>query len=636
MKRILFSLCALLVALGMQADNKSFKKAQEQAQLIQLDENYLFGMGDADNYADASRNALQDLLSKISVSMTSQIDIRTEEINENGNINSKNAMQAVINSYAHGTLNNTEAIQLSDEPQVRVMRYVLKSEVDKVFQGRVERVRDYVRDGLKAEAKGRIDNALRNFYWGFNLLKSVQHASEVTAKVDGQDVHPLTWLPQHIEDVMSGISVQVASVEGNMAELLVNYEGKPVTSFTFSYYDGMAWSANTSASAGAAEIEMRPGASMDNLKLRFEYEFRGEASRDQELYQVMNVFKSTPFRKASYTVKTATKKEMKETQKEFQAAVQAESEAPNANAMEVKQQDSKVMGKSVDRIVAAIKSKKYADVKDCFTPEGYDMYQKLINYGQASLVGTPSFAFYPMQDKTVCRGIPMKFSFKNNNRTFIETVTFTFNEEKKIESMAFALDQVARDDIFNKGIGQLTGKSLWNDSIRMVMANFLENYKTAFALKRLDYIESIFDDNALIITGSMVKAAPKSSENQSYLDNKLVKYNRRTKSEYIESLRRCFASNQFINIRFADNDISKMKTGKDQFAILVKQDYYSSNYSDTGYLFLMLDMHDPKQPIIKVRTWQPDRDPNLNFTDDGKPKLPRDDYFYGLYYGGTF
>jgi len=593
MKRILFSLCALLVALGMQADNKSFKKAQEQAQLIQLDENYLFGMGDADNYADASRNALQDLLSKISVSMTSQIDIRTEEINENGNINSKNAMQAVINSYAHGTLNNTEALQLSEEPRVRVMRYVLKSEVDKVFQGRVERVRDYVRDGLKAEEKGRIDNALRNFYWGFNLLKSVQHASEVTAKVDGQDVHPLTWLPQHIEDVMSGISVQVASVEGNMAELLVNYEGKPVTSFTFSYYDGMAWSANTSASAGAAEIEMRPGASMDNLKLRFEYEFRGEASRDQELYQVMNVFKSTPFRKASYTVKTATKKEMKETQKEFQAAVQAES-------------------------------------------EGYDMYQKLINYGQASLVGTPSFAFYPMQDKTVCRGIPMKFSFKNNNRTFIETVTFTFNEEKKIESMAFALDQVARDDIFNKGIGQLTGKSLWNDSIRMVMANFLENYKTAFALKRLDYIESIFDDNALIITGSMVKAAPKSSENQSYLDNKLVKYNRRTKSEYIESLRRCFASNQFINIRFADNDISKMKTGKDQFAILVKQDYYSSNYSDTGYLFLMLDMHDPKQPIIKVRIWQPDRDPNLNFTDDGKPKLPRDDYFYGLYYGGTF
>jgi hypothetical protein len=636
MKRILFSLCVLIVSLGVQADDKSFKKAQEQAQLIQLDENYLFGMGDADNYADASRNALQDLLSKISVSMTSQIDIRTEEINENGNINSKNAMQAVINSYAHGTLNNTEAIQLSGEPQVRVMRYVLKSEIDKVFQSRVDRVRDYINDGMIAEKKGRIDNALRNFYWGFNLLKSVQHASDVTAKVDGREVRPLTWLPLHMEDVMSGITAQVANIEGNRAELLVNYEGKPVTSFTFSYYDGMSWSANTSVNAGAAEIEMRPGASMDNLKLRFEYEFRGEASRDQELYQVMNVFKSTPFRKASYTVRTATKKEMKETQKEFQAAVQAEAEAPNANAIEVKQQDSKVMGKSVERIVAAIKAKKFTDVQDCFTPEGYDMYQKLINYGQASLVGTPTFSFYPMQDKTICRGIPMKFSFKNNNRTFIETVTFTFNEDKKIESMAFALDKEARNDIFNKGISQLTGKTLWNDSIRMVMANFLENYKTAFALKRLDYIESIFDDNALIITGSVVKPAAKTRENEAYLNNKLVRYNKRTKSEYIESLRRCFASNQFINIRFADNDIRKMKTGKDQFGILVKQDYYSSNYSDTGYLFLLLDMHDPKQPIIKVRTWQPDRDPNLNITDDGKDILPRDDYYYGLYHGGKF
>jgi hypothetical protein len=101
--------------------------------------------------------------------------------------------------------------------------------------------------------------------------------------------------------------------------------------------------------------------------------------------------------------------------------------------------------------VAAIKAKKFTDVQDCFTPEGYDMYQKLINYGQASLVGSPTFSFYPMQDKTICRGIPMKFSFKNNNRTFIETVTFTFNEDKKIESMAFALDKEARNDIFNKG-----------------------------------------------------------------------------------------------------------------------------------------------------------------------------------------
>ena len=39
----------------------------------------------------------------------------------------------------------------------------------------------------------------------------------------------------------------------------------------------------------------------------------------------------------------------------------------------------------------------------------------------------------------------------------------------------------------------------------MILISFLENYKTAYALKRLDYISSIFDDDALIITGRVLK-----------------------------------------------------------------------------------------------------------------------------------
>ena len=605
--KLLTILSVLLLALTAQADNKAFKKAQEQAQAIQLDDTYLYGMGVGNTYTDADRNALQDLLSKISVNMTSQIDIVTEEINENGNINSKNAMQAVINTYASGTLSNTENLQLSDDPQAQVMRFVKKSEIEKIFAQRVERVRDYMRMAATSEKRLSIDDALRYYYWAFNLLKSVQHASAVTAKVNGEDVHPLQWIPQHMNDIMSDIKVRVSSVEDNLVELLVTYQDKPVTSLEFNYYDGMSWVQNTGARDGLAEMEMRPGASTDNLQLRFEYEFRGEARQDSELEQVMQVFKSTPLKRSSYTIKNATKKERKEVQKEFQQVVKAEADAPNTNAAEVKADRSKELTKVVERIVASIKSKKYDDVKDCFTPEGYDMYLKIINYGQASLMGTPTFSFYPMLDKLVCRGIPMKFTFKNNNRTFVETVTFTFNQDKKIESLAFALDQAAREDIFNKAVGY------WNDSIRMILANFLENYKTAFALKRLDYLESIFDDNAVIITGSIVKPAAKVRENEQFVNNKLVRYNKRNKSEYMRSLKQCFGSNQFINIRFADNDISRMSRQYGAtYGIQIKQDYYSSSYSDTGYLFLMIDMNNPQQPIIKVRTWQPERDPSLS------------------------
>ena len=101
-------------------------------------------------------------------------------------------------------------------------------------------------------------------------------------------------------------------------------------------------------------------------------------------------------------------------------------------------------------------------------------------------------------------------------------------------------------------------------------------------------------------------------ERTRYLDNKIIKYNRFSKNEYIKHLQRCFESNEYVNIHFANNDV--VKAGGDYgevYGIQIKQDYYSTNYGDTGYLFLCVDLNDPENPIIKVRTWQPDRDPDF-------------------------
>ena len=164
----------------------------------------------------------------------------------------------------------------------------------------------------------------------------------------------------------------------------------------------------------------------------------------------------------------------------------------------------------------------------------------------------------------------------------------------------------------------------------MVIATFLEKYKTAFALKRADYIKSIFDDDAIIIVGHVIKKAQKTAENEKYLDNEVVKHTRYSKQEYIRNVERSFKSNQFINIRFTDNDVKKMGVGEDTYGIQIHQDYYSSTYADTGYLFLMVDLNDPDLPCIKVRTWQPKRDPNINGNFD------KSDRYYGLIYGGNF
>ena len=150
--------------------------------------------------------------------------------------------------------------------------------------------------------------------------------------------------------------------------------------------------------------------------------------------------------------------------------------------------------------------------------------------------------------------------------------------------------------------------------------NFLENYKTAYALKRIDYIRTVFDDDAVIITGIISKknSLLKNKEGVARVDNnKIIKYNRQTKDEYIRNLAMCFASNEFVNIRFANNDVVKLAKGGEMYAIQIAQDYYSTNYGDKGYLFLIVDINNPTQPLIKVRTWQPDKDPNFGLYGPG-------------------
>ena len=63
--------------------------------------------------------------------------------------------------------------------------------------------------------------------------------------------------------------------------------------------------------------------------------------------------------------------------------------------------------------------------------------------------------------------------------------------------------------------------------------------------------------------------------------------------------------------------VKKYGKGMESYAIQIKQDYYSSNYGDSGYLFLYVDMNDPDNPVIKVRTWQPKPDPNFGLVDEG-------------------
>ena len=432
-----------------------------------------------------------------------------------------------------------------------------------------------------------------------------------------------------MDEVFDGVKAYKVSEENGVAEIRVLFKEQPVTSMDYTYFDGMDWSSLYGAKDGRGFVELRPGMTTENLKIKCEYEYSGEAHIDKEISTVVNVMKGKVFRNAYVVVTGETPSNspsMGRTQtSRNQLAQQAPplfiegvaqsdggvpSEARSQSITMLAEPESAPYRASIEKVIAAIKSGNYATAEECFTEDGKEMYRRLISYGNARVMGEPAYSFYAMGESEVtCRSVPMSFSFRNNGRKFVEDVTFTFNEEGKIDYLAFALDEKSTTDILQH--------AMWSEYARKILAEFLENYKTAYALKRLDYIRSIFDDNAVIITGKVVtrQANAQGEVGGEYLNNKYVQYTRQNKEQYMRNLERCFASNEYINIRFANNDIVKAGVGGEVYGIQIKQDYYSTNYGDTGYLFLMVDLNDPKKPIIKVRSWQPERDPNFGLID---------------------
>ena len=603
-------LLPLTTAVSAQNNN-----AIQQVKTIKNDTGYYWGEGAGATYSEADRIALTELISKISVSIEATITNRDVEVN--GQLNSEYDIS--FKSYSNATLNGAQVLVISNEPNSRVFRYISKKAVDKIFEQREDKVRDYFRTAQRSEEHGKIDEALRHYYWGLKLLQSLIEPNKVKFTDNGSDISLITEIPKRIDAILDNLQVRVLNESQGDVDIFITYKGKPVTSIDYTYFDGLTWSSIFSAKDGRGFLELRNGMSADMVQLKYEYEYLSESHIDMEMNAIMAHSKAIPFRKASVMIAESNKKNLSKQEQMIKESISSANAASSIGKNMTTINNAKPYADIMSQLVSSIKKKSYNSVRSLFTDEGWDMFERLIHYGQARLLPATDIAFLPLGDRVVCRSVPMTFSFKNNNRQFVEDVTFTFNTDRKIESLAFGLGSVARSDIFDKAIGK------WPEQSKMVLASFLENYKTAYALKRLDYIESIFSEDAYIVTGHVLKKPQHKIEGQPSLSKDEVRYTRHTKREFIRKLEQSFKSNQFINIRFSNNDVLKSGVGGEVYGIQIKQDYYSSSYGDTGYLFLLVDINNPDKPIISIRTWQPERNPNIN------SMLSKDDPSYGIF-----
>lgn len=161
------------------------------------------------------------------------------------------------------------------------------------------------------------------------------------------------------------------------------------------------------------------------------------------------------------------------------------------------------------------------------------------------------------------------------------------------------------------------GKTVQEVERRQQILAYVEHFRTAYNEKDLPFLDRIFSEDALIITGTVTTVKPTDGKGITY--NK-VTYNKQSKQEYLARLKRSFAANKYINVRFDDVRVVKHPTKEGFYGVTVHQLYSnSSGYSDDGYLFLLWDFRDNNNVQIHVRTWQP------RFVGD--QELPKEDIF---------
>ena len=228
---------------------------------------------------------------------------------------------------------------------------------------------------------------------------------------------------------------------------------------------------------------------------------------------------------------------------------------------------------------------------------------------------------WPLTNGYLLRRIPLIITPEGEefgSGTYQEAIV-EFTPSGTISDFRFALDAQLGESM-EKG-----GNSVVETERRMKILSYCERFRTAYNTKDLNFLNQIFSDDALIITGTVVKTKP----NEMGIGGEKVLYKKQNKQQYLANLKRAFMRNKWIDVKFfqigekgetgGPDAITRSSVNPQMYGVRLRQEWRSSNYSDEGYLFLLWDFTNEDAPVIHVRTWQPEW--------VGRQKLPEDDIF---------
>ena len=604
MKKFFIFLIAL--AFSINGFSQDYRKNRKEADKIKANAGFYWGeSGECRNLNKAGEAALNSLLDNISGDKS----LLSLYFTDSDNGNEEQRSRVFVTFRDELKKQSTDLVLNDNDGNAAVFLYISKDDFNKICSRREKKIADYIAEGLAAEEQLRYGNALRYYYWAMMLCHSHPNGAGLTYKYDGLNVAPTySWLHKHTEEVLQSIAIQPRRQEkadDNVFVLSITNGSDGIDGLDF-YYNNGNGTAKGSTENGLSYIKM-VDPSISQLVISIELENKTIVkSFDTDVFRIIDKLDEQIYfpdaRKVVNIEKAKKMKSLDEMKTHSATALGAEFErsekfmsamaSPHAEFVKVMEAVEKALSIKDD-------SKKETELAQYFTPEGMELMRKLLSYGKVRVVGKPSYKFIDFNGEVICRSIPMRFDFQHNV-SFMRDIVFRFdNKSKKVKSLAFRSSDVTES--------QILAKELWSDYARLTLINFIEDYQTAYALQRKDYLEQIYSENALIIVGSVFKEKKK-SDNVLMKDEVKVKYDTLSKSQYLTRLNNVFDNNEFVNLNFTNTNFNTVNGKNNVIGVQLRQEYFSSSYSDVGYLFLMVDLRG-ELPVIHVRTWQPNETP---------------------------
>lgn len=138
-----------------------------------------------------------------------------------------------------------------------------------------------------------------------------------------------------------------------------------------------------------------------------------------------------------------------------------------------------------------------------------------------------------------------------------------FDKTGKIVDFNFTIGMNMYTEILKKG------EELGDLDRRMQIIDWCEHFAKAYCDKNMKFMQTIFSDDAIIITGKMTMQ--RVHTDMGMKDLAKVKYVQQTKSQYLSNLSRVFASNSYVNVKFEDYTVIRHGAKPNYYGVTLRQ-----------------------------------------------------------------